>query len=105
MLVFDIVYAGEHESLCFLFNVCDDDATHIKYTMVNEVNSRVTQVKESFDNSGYGHYGAHLYYTSIINEYARLLSALENVTTINDLRDIDYISVKTRVVHIQDKGL
>ena len=102
MLVYDIEYAGEHESLCFLFAVCNnEDPTYIKHVIISEVNSRIVQVKEQFDNAGYGNYSAHVYYTSIINDYTRLLAALEYVYNINDIRDIDYMSVKTRTVHIK----
>lgn len=104
MLVYDVTYTGEHESLSFLIEVVDDDndVYHIKNVMNNEITSRITQVKEQLDNAGYGKYSAHLYYTSIINDYTRLLAALEYVYSVNDLRDIDYVSVKTRVVHNQN---
>lgn len=101
MLVYDVTYTGEHESLSFLIEVVDDDndVYHIKNVLINAINTRITQVKEDYDNAGYGNYSAHLYYTSIINGYTRLLSALEYTYSVHDLKDIPYINVRTRDVY------
>lgn len=101
MLVYDVVYTGKHESLTFLFEV-SEDVTHIKSVMCDTIKSRMAQVKEEYDNAGYGSYSAHLYHSSIINDYLRLLLDIEHTYSVHDLKYIPYVNVRTRTVYTHE---
>lgn len=101
MLVYDIKYAGENENLSFLIED-NENAVHVALAVMRkEIKDRIAAHDELLSTC-FGHSQCVRYHTATMNDYTRLLVALEYVFTINDLRDINYISVKTRVVYSED---
>lgn len=98
--VCDIKYEAESETLSMLFEDSNDCFDFIKDSLINAVKKRIVH-HEALLHECLGHYARTTYYTSIINNYIRLLSALKYTYTINDLNDIDYMNVVKRVVYVK----
>lgn len=98
MLVHEIRYLNEAETITMLFEDYDNSIEFIKESLTSAIKRRIVQYEVDLHES-FGHYERTTYYTSIINDYIRVLSALEHTFTINDLNDIDYMSVINRIVY------